>query len=306
MTNTVYPVDAVSNAPAFTGRKLRQATAALAAGATAARPLGGFSGVRPGSGTVGSATSTTWTVTPHAGQLDLQAAAEAGVYLYAIDANVTGAVTAADANNPRVDIVYLTLNDPAEGDGSTAPGVVAGYLAGSPAASPVAPATPARSMVLYTIAVPKAGGGSPTVTMAAMEVGAAGSPVGVRSKAQRDALTTTAGLQVKRLDAAARIETFDGTGWLTEVYSMDTVVTTNGNGEFSLDTGLTTILYANVYNGNGGIVRAGNRQNVTIARNSAGATYTGGLLTGIVFAADTKAGVASTSVRVDWIAKGYS
>lgn len=138
MTITVYPADAVSGAPSYTGRKLRQTGSALAAGAKASRPLGGLSGVRPGSGVVGSATSTVWTITPHAGQLDLQAAAEASVYLYSIDANTTGTMAAADANNPRVDIVYLTLNDPAEGDGSLTPGVVPGYLAGTAAASPVA------------------------------------------------------------------------------------------------------------------------------------------------------------------------
>ena len=215
MTITVYPADAVSGAPSYTGRKLRQAMSALAAGATAARPLGGLSGVRPGSGVVGSATSTTWTITPHAGQLDLQAAAEASVYQYAIDANATGAVTAADASNPRVDIVYLTLNDPAEGDGSATPGVIPGYLAGTPAATPAAPATPARSVVLFTIAVPKAGGGSPTVTMAAPEVGGAGAPIGVRSQAQRDALFPTpyVGLRVLRLDLQGVIETHTGTLW---------------------------------------------------------------------------------------------
>jgi hypothetical protein len=217
MTITVYPADAVAGAPSYTGRELRQAMSALAAGATAARPLGGLSGVRPGSGVVGSATSTTWTVKPHAGQLDLQAAAEASVYHYAIDADTTGSVTAADASNPRVDIVYLTLNDPAEGDGSSAPAVIPGYLAGTPAATPAAPAAPARSMVLFTIAVPKAGGGSPTVSMACLEVGGAGSPIGVRDFIQRDAAITApyAGLEVRWLGAGDGFrERHNGTTWV--------------------------------------------------------------------------------------------
>lgn len=216
MTITVWPADAVAGAPSYTGRKLRQALGVLTSGATPSRPLGAFSGVRPGSGTVGSATSTVWTVTPHAGVLELEAAAEAGAYLYAIDANVTGSMTAADASNPRVDIVYVTLNDPAEGDGSSVPGVTVGYTAGTPAASPVAPAPPVRSMALFAISVPKVGGGSPTVTMTALEVGAAGSPVGVRSQAQRDSLPLYAGLRVRRMDARDWPQRYDGSAWVGE------------------------------------------------------------------------------------------
>lgn len=214
MTNTVYPTDAVAGSPSYSGRKLRQTIAALAAGGRPARPLGGLSGIRPNSGVIGSATATTWTVTPHAGQLDLEAAAEAGVYLYAVDANVTGAVTAADANNPRVDIVYVRLSDPAEGDGTAAPGITVSYTQGVPAAAPVAPGAPTRALVLFTIAVPKVGGGAPSVTMACPEVGGAGAPIGVRSKAQRDALTPFLGQVVRRLDANGRLEAWNSTAWV--------------------------------------------------------------------------------------------
>jgi hypothetical protein len=181
MTNRVWPVDAVAGAPSYTGRALRQTQAPLLFGATAARPLGARSGVRPGtsSATV-TATSTVWTVKPHAGIVDLETAAEAGPYAYAIDADVTGAVTAANATNPRKDIVYVQLDDPAESDGSTVPAITPKYLAGTAAATPAAPATPARSMVLAEINVPVSGGGSPTVVWKAPRSAAAGGIVHVR------------------------------------------------------------------------------------------------------------------------------
>lgn len=176
MSANVYPVDAVSGAPSYSGRALRQTLSVLAGGGSGSRPLAGRSGVNPRtpSNTV-TATSTTWSVAKHGGYLDLETAAEAGGYCYSFDTVQTGSVTAADATNPRVDIVYVQLSDPAESDGTSTPGVAIGYLAGTPAATPSAPATPARSMVLAQLNVPKSGGGSPSVTwVAPYSVGAGG------------------------------------------------------------------------------------------------------------------------------------
>lgn len=193
MANRVWPVNAQSGAPQYSGRMLRQASIApLVAGATASRPLGARSGVRPGTpASTVTATSTTWTVRPHAGVLDLHAAAEAGPYGYAIDADVTGAVTAASSTIARVDIVWARIDDPSESDGSSAPGVVVGYTAGTVAATP--PATPARSMVLAWINIPIAGGGSPTITWVAPYLAAPGTAFKVRSDTERDALYTAYG-----------------------------------------------------------------------------------------------------------------
>lgn len=214
MPITLWPANAVAGAPSYTGRMLRQALGVLLAGATAARPLGGRNGVRPGTSGLVSATSTTWTVNPHAGALDLESPTAAGPYYYSVDDTTnTGSVTAADATNPRIDIVYATLNDPAEGDGSSTPGVVFGYLAGTPSPSPAAPATPARSMVVSTISVPKVGSGAPTTTDAAPFTVAAGAPIPVRTQAERDALSLYDGLQVYRLDTHT-VETYNGTVWI--------------------------------------------------------------------------------------------
>lgn len=192
MALRVWPADAVSGAPLYSGRMLRQSLVApLLAGATSARPLGARSGVRPGtSASTVTATSTTWTCLPHAGVLDPQTAVEAGPYGYAVDAAVTGSVTAANATNPRVDIVYVQLSDPAEGDGTSAPGVTVAYLAGTAAATPAAPTTPARSMVLAQISVPASGGGSPSVTWVAPRTAAAGGIIPCASAA--DFATATA------------------------------------------------------------------------------------------------------------------
>lgn len=167
MTITVWPVDAVSGAPSYTGRMLRQTANALWA-PNGARPLGARYGVVAGTSTgIVTATSTTWSCGVHRGVLDLEANAVEGAYAYSVDAAVSGALAAADSTYSRIDIVYVQLSDPAAGDGTTTPSVQVLYQAGTPAASPVAPTTPARSMVLAQITVPKAGGGAPSVTFVA-------------------------------------------------------------------------------------------------------------------------------------------
>jgi len=215
MTERMWPVDAVGGAPVYSGRGLRQLHSPYLAGATAADPFGGVSGVRPGtsSGTV-TATSTTWRCAPHAGVLDIQPAVEAGPYTYAIDEAVTGAVTASDASYSRIDLIYVQLTDQAEGNASAAtpPSVVVRYIAGQPRATPVAPTTPARSMRLAEITVPKTGGGAPSVRWVAPYSAGAGGVIAVQDQAMRDALPKTEPLVVWRMDKH-RAEAWNGSGW---------------------------------------------------------------------------------------------
>ena len=77
--------------------------------------------------------------------------ANMGTYLAYNDATDTLTITTADPTNPRVDRVVVTVND-AYYTGSTN-NVVLQVLAGTPAGSPTAPATPANSISLATIAV---------------------------------------------------------------------------------------------------------------------------------------------------------
>lgn len=212
MANRVWPVDAVSGAPLYSGRMLRQSLMApLTAGATATRPLGARSGVRPGTSTTTvTATSTTWTCCPHAGILDVEAAAEAGPYGYSIDDNATGSVTAANATNPRVDIIYVQLSDPAEADGTSTPGVAVGYLAGTAAPSPAPPAAPARSIAIAQINVPQAGNGSPTVTWVAPYAVAAGG-IAPAPSLPSPVLGTTAARTF--VEVGGSVYAGDGTAW---------------------------------------------------------------------------------------------
>lgn len=74
-----------------------------------------------------------------------------GAYSVYNDAAVTGTITAADPTNPRIDRVCLTVADSAY-TGSTNT-VTVNVVAGTPAGSPTAPATPVNSISLATVAV---------------------------------------------------------------------------------------------------------------------------------------------------------
>lgn len=74
-----------------------------------------------------------------------------GTYVGYNDDTVVLGVTTADPTNPRIDRVCMTVND-AYYTGSLN-NVVLQVVAGTPAGSPVAPATPANSISLATIAV---------------------------------------------------------------------------------------------------------------------------------------------------------
>lgn len=77
--------------------------------------------------------------------------ANMGVYTFYNDAATNLVVTANSSGNPRIDRVVATINDTYY-TGSTN-NVTFTVVAGTPAASPVAPATPTNSISLATIAV---------------------------------------------------------------------------------------------------------------------------------------------------------
>lgn len=192
MAARVWPVDAVGGAPSYTGRALRQTgVSPSVAQASGSRPLGGLSGVRPGTPTtIVTATSTTWTVTPFPGMIDGEAAAIAGVYSYAFDTNQTGSVTAA-AGSARVDRLDVQVSDPAESDGSSNPGIAIVRTDGTPG-SGVPASAPPRSHPLALINVPASGGGSPTVSWNATYYCAPGGFVPFNTLAGLQAWTTAA------------------------------------------------------------------------------------------------------------------
>ena len=77
--------------------------------------------------------------------------ANMGVYVAYNDAAATAAIATANATNPRIDLVCLTVND-AYYTGSTN-NVVINVVTGTAASSPTVPATPANSIALAKVAV---------------------------------------------------------------------------------------------------------------------------------------------------------
>lgn len=202
-----------------TAKDFRNDMSGLLFGATAARPTGARSGVRYGTPTdTVSLVAFAGTIKPHSGVMDVQTAAAAGPYFYAVTANETFTVSAAHATLARVDIVTIRINDNVE-DASGLETCTAHYKAGTAAGSPVAP-TPdtTREMVIATIAVPASGGGNPVVSWVAPYAVAAGGIIPVRTNTERDALhvaypgTADAPLVIwHKADAAFYYN--DGTGW---------------------------------------------------------------------------------------------
>lgn len=207
--------EVASGAPTYTARQGRQINAVAFAGATAARPLGALTGVRPGtSSSTVTVTSSTWSCGEFSGLADLMVAGEAGPYPFAFDGTAGGSLTPADVSNPRVDIVYVQVTDPE--DGVTVPTAVRGYLAGTAASSPTPPNAPTGAFTIATISVPKVGTGSPTVTWVAPVVVAAG---GIIPYPTKSAMPTVGALgQVAIVDADPivannRLWYGTGTGW---------------------------------------------------------------------------------------------
>jgi hypothetical protein len=131
----------------------------------------------------------------------------------------------ADATNPRRDRVVLEILDPDNGGGA---GRKAQFrvIAGTPSATaasgggyPPAPTSP--SITLFDIDVPRSGNGSPTLTDKRPFTAAAGAPIPVTSKAERDALPKWAGRSAARLDRGGYVDYCDGTGWGSPVEAID-------------------------------------------------------------------------------------
>ena len=74
-----------------------------------------------------------------------------GVYTFYNDALTTLTITTADATNPRIDLVCATVRDAFYSGAFN--DVIFQVIAGTPAGSPVAPALPANSISLATVAV---------------------------------------------------------------------------------------------------------------------------------------------------------
>lgn len=175
MTGYALPIDASSGSPSYTAQQTRMALSVLAGVAPAGRPLGAISGARAGTpSTTVTCTGTgsmTWNCAAFSAVLDVEASASAGPYNVAFDGTDTGTITAQDPANPRVDILYIQLNDTVQ-DSSGLRGCSLNYLAGTAAGSPSPPSPPnSRTLVIANINVPKNGTGAPTATWVAPVAG---------------------------------------------------------------------------------------------------------------------------------------
>ena len=190
MAITTWPLDAVSGAPAYTGRMLRTAMMGPAlGGATPARPLGARSGVRPGTDVSISVTATSSTVTvgAMAGVLDVLPSALTGPYGWAITAAESKSLAAAHASYTRWDGVAIALDDPAEAAG-TVPESRIVLVTGTASSNPVMPVLPAHSMWLARVVVPRSGQGVPAVVDIAPRCGSADGVPHFGTVADRDAI----------------------------------------------------------------------------------------------------------------------
>lgn len=197
----------------------RRGRAALNGGGSG-RAVGGRSGFRVDTPSDVLVVSTSgWSLKACAAMIDPGASTNQGMYGWASDSTITGTPTPPDATLPRKDIYYIQVNDPSAGDGTsgTASANVY-YAAGTPSASPVAPALPPRSLLIGTATVPQVGGGSPTVVLNPARFVAAGARLPIASAGERALLSGYEGFEILRTDLkqaspAGVIERHNGTGW---------------------------------------------------------------------------------------------
>jgi hypothetical protein len=151
-----------NNSTTYDAQELRRADAMLVMGNGSAR--GGRSGIRPGAGGYGVSVSGT-TITVTTGVMTVAGPTGEGMYRCPLATDATLTLTAAHATLPRIDLVYLRVWD-SDLDGTGLYKFEPVYLAGTAAASPVAPTIPGgqTGIEVATISVPASGGGSPSVS----------------------------------------------------------------------------------------------------------------------------------------------
>jgi hypothetical protein len=207
-------INASAGAPAYSAAEMRRllALATMYNG----RNLGGKPGVRPGGNQL-NVTLVSSTITVATGLAlveDSGFTTTRGPYWVAVDTAATLTLTAANATNPRKDIVYLRVYDTDE-DSSGFRQAIPEYLAGTAAPSPAEPALPAGSIKLATIDVPQSGGGAAAVTMNFLYTVANGGILPVRTTTERDALSVSEGQAAYVLAGGGgdALYVYDGAAW---------------------------------------------------------------------------------------------
>jgi hypothetical protein len=142
-----------------------------------------------------------------------------GCYRSALGAAETGNLTARNATNPRIDLVVFRVYDD---DVVTTHNLYTGrieVIAGTPAASPVAPALPSLAVELARITVPATGGGAATVDSSQRQyVSGIGAELTVASFARLPA-SAAKYQRARALDTGVEYE-WTGTAW-QQYFSQD-------------------------------------------------------------------------------------
>lgn len=89
-----------------------------------------------------------------------------GPYLALFNNTSTISLDAASTTNPRIDVIYVQVNDDAIGDAGATNGAFMAVVNGTPASTPVAPSVPAGAIAIAQIYRNTVAGGGNTITTA--------------------------------------------------------------------------------------------------------------------------------------------
>jgi len=162
-----------------------------------------------------------------------------GTYMAYNDATTTLTVTTANPSNPRIDIVVVTVND-AYYTGSLN-NVTFQVIAGTPAASPVAPSTPANSLLLATIAVGAGVTSIVTANITDNRVKATSPIAGIATNYAVTGLLETANIVGTAIASSQNIDIVTSTAWwFTTAATANFTLNFRGNSSTTLNSVLAT------------------------------------------------------------------
>jgi len=291
----------------------RRAQAALLAHADS--PVSALPGVLYGFG----CTIASLTLTVAAGSAVLSPSAGAnGSYLAVNNADMTWPVTAQDATYARIDRVALRIYDNEVDAGGQNKAAVE-VIAGTPAASPVAPTLPSGRLEIAQLQVPKSGAGSITVVDKRMYAAAVGGVIVAQSYA-----TLPSGSWLRYGQKAFTIDylvtwRWNGTAWIVDgnpvfastanrdsAIPSPTVGTRVFVGARTTTPTVTDTLWEYLYDGTAWVVQTSPWQAITAA---AGYTTDGQVrfMGGVVLAKGTASGntTVSTNTQIATIPAGF-
>ncbi len=251
-------------ANSYSAEDFRQALQSLMTNEGVASSLKPRGGVVPGEGqalAVSAQGSPNMTVNVATGRAIIPGTTSAlqSAYTYLNDTTKVITIAAAHATLPRKDIIIARVQDAAYAGAVNT--FTAEVVAGTPAGSPVVPATPASSIVLAEILLP-AGAGGATVTNAMITdrrvwTVAKGGILPIPDAGSRPAAPYL-GQAVYRTDLSL-VEIWNGSGWIAQVGDTNAQVLTNktltsptfnGTPFFSTDPNVANRNLSNLSGGN--------------------------------------------------------